>query len=104
MLRITKAQLKVLACLLSVLLPIGIAQPSKAEAGVRVKGYYRSDGKYVREHYRTSPDKNFWNNWSSKGNVNPYTGKRGDRTYDQYLNGKYKAPTYYYKSTSRGRR
>jgi len=25
-------------------------------------------------------DGSFWNNWSSKGNVNPYTGKKGYKT------------------------
>jgi hypothetical protein len=41
---------------------------------VYVNGYYRWDGTYVRPHYRTRPDGNFWNNWSSYGNINPYTG------------------------------
>lgn len=44
---------------------------------VRVKGYYRSNGTYVPPHYRTAPDRNPYNNWSTKGNVNPYTGKPG---------------------------
>jgi hypothetical protein len=44
---------------------------------VWVNGYYRSDGTYVRGHYRSAPDGNSWNNYSTKGNTNPYTGKRG---------------------------
>jgi hypothetical protein len=49
-----------------------------ATAGdVRVKGYYRKDGTYVPPHYRSSPDDNFSNNWSTYGNRNPYTGKLG---------------------------
>jgi len=49
-----------------------------AEAGpVRTKGYTRKSGTYVAPHYRTSPDHSKSNNWSTKGNVNPYTGKRG---------------------------
>jgi hypothetical protein len=44
-----------------------------------IQGYYRRDGTYVRGHNRTNPDGNFWNNWSSRGNVNPYTGKVGSR-------------------------
>jgi hypothetical protein len=46
---------------------------------VRVRGYYRSNGTYVQPHYRSAPDGNFYNNWSTKGNVNPYTGKRGTK-------------------------
>lgn len=44
---------------------------------VRVKPYYRSNGTYVQPHYRTSPDRNIWNNYSTKGNINPYTGRKG---------------------------
>lgn len=44
---------------------------------VRVKPYYRQDGTYVQPHYRTSPDRNIWNNYSTRGNVNPYTGNKG---------------------------
>lgn len=34
---------------------------------------------YVQGHYRSEADGNFWNNWSTKGNVNPYTGQPGTR-------------------------
>ena len=54
-----------------------------ADAGgrVSVKGYMRKDGTYVSPHYRTAPDGSFYNNWSTKGNVNPYTGKEGTLNY-----------------------
>lgn len=42
-----------------------------------VNGYRRKDGTYVRPHYRSTPDNSFSNNWSTKGNTNPYTGKPG---------------------------
>ncbi len=48
-------------------------------AQVRVRGYVRRDGTYVQPHYRSNPDGNFYNNWSTKGNVNPYTGEPGTR-------------------------
>ena len=48
-------------------------------AATRVRGYFRKDGTYVAPHYRSAPDGNFWNNWSTKGNVNPYTGKPGTK-------------------------
>ena len=46
-----------------------------------VNGYHRSDGTYVQGHYRSSPDNYRNNNWSTSGNSNPYTGKKGTRTY-----------------------
>ncbi len=52
-----------------------------ANADVFVRGYYRSDGTRVRSHYRSNPDGNFWNNWSTFPNVNPYTGQVGTKFY-----------------------
>ncbi len=42
-----------------------------------VKGYYRSNGTYVRGHYRSRRDNNPYNNWSTRGNINPHTGDEG---------------------------
>ena len=48
-----------------------------------VKGHYRdTDGDgyketYVQPYSRTTPDGSQYNNYSSQGNVNPYTGKQG---------------------------
>jgi hypothetical protein len=50
-----------------------------ADADVHVSGYYRSNGTYVQPHWRSDPDGNPHNNWSTYPNVNPYTGKRGTR-------------------------
>jgi hypothetical protein len=50
-----------------------------AAAIVSVRGYYRSNGTYVAPHYRSDPDGNFNNNWSTKGNINPFTGKEGTK-------------------------
>ena len=44
---------------------------------VRVRGYYRSNGTYVQPHYRTAPNHTNWDNFSTLGNINPYTGQRG---------------------------
>ncbi len=44
-----------------------------------VRPYVRRDGVYVPSHRRTVPDGNRWNNWSTRGNVNPYTGKPGTK-------------------------
>ena len=57
---------------------------SLAYADVHVRGYTKSDGTVVKEHYRSDPDGDASNNWSHIGNVNPYTGKEGTkRDYDQ---------------------
>lgn len=40
-----------------------------ASAGnVRVRGYYRKDGTYVRPHIRSSPDGHRWNNYGPSTN------------------------------------
>jgi hypothetical protein len=52
----------------------------QTQADVSVRGYYRKDGTYVRPHMRSDPDGNFNNNWSTKGNINPYTGEEGTKT------------------------
>jgi murein L,D-transpeptidase YcbB/YkuD len=44
---------------------------------VKVKGYYKKDGAYVQPHYRTAPNSTNIDNFSTKPNVNPYTGKKG---------------------------
>jgi uncharacterized protein YgiM (DUF1202 family) len=49
---------------------------------VKVKGYYRKDGTYVQPHYRTAPNSTNRDNFSTKGNVNPYTGEAGYVTPD----------------------
>jgi hypothetical protein len=60
---------------LSLLLLVSIIKITEARVGVR--GYYRGNGTYVQPHYRSDPDSSRWNNWSTKGNYNPYTGKKG---------------------------
>ena len=49
----------------------------KAFADVYVRGHYRSNGTYVDPHYRTSPNSNISDNYSTWGNSNPYTGQKG---------------------------
>lgn len=50
-----------------------------SKSSVSVKGYYKKNGKYVAAHKRSKPDKTKKNNWSTKGNTNPYTGKLGTK-------------------------
>lgn len=44
---------------------------------MRVSGYTRKDGTYVQPYFRTAPNSTNLDNFSTKGNVNPYTGKPG---------------------------
>lgn len=46
---------------------------------VHVKGYYRKNGTYVQSHYRSLPNRTKSDNYSTKGNINPYTGKEGTK-------------------------
>jgi hypothetical protein len=52
---------------------------SHSSGDVHVRGYTKKDGTYVAPHYRSHPDKSYNNNWSVKGNTNPYTGKAGTK-------------------------
>ena len=52
---------------------------------VSVKGYYKpSTGSYVMPFYRTSPNKTKLDNYSTKGNYNPYTGRAGTKNLYRY--------------------
>jgi len=42
-----------------------------------VDGYVRRDGTYVAPHYRSEANGYRYDNYSSQGNTNPYTGERG---------------------------
>ena len=70
-----------------------------ANADVYVRGYYRSNGTYVAPHYRSDPDGNFWNNWSTYPNINPYTGRIGTRLTPPY-SPRMSFPSYRFPSTS----
>ena len=48
-------------------------------AVTRVKGYIKKNGTFVTPHFRSKKNRKKWDNWSSKGNVNPFTGKKGTR-------------------------
>jgi len=63
---------------------------SLAQAGdVWFEGYTKQDGTKVEGHYRSSPNNTVKDNFSTYGNINPYTGERGtkkpqDDYYDNY--------------------
>ena len=47
----------------------------------QVKGYTRSNGTYVQGYERSSPNSTVQDNYSYKGNSNPYTGRQGTNYY-----------------------
>ncbi len=51
---------------------------SSPSSGItRVKSYYRKNGTFVQSHRRTKANDTKYDNWSTKGNINPDTGKEG---------------------------
>jgi hypothetical protein len=87
-----------------------IATTTAASADEYVRGYTRQNGTYVAPHYRSSPDNSYNNNWSVRGNQNPYTGQYGTRapTYNDRSPPRdtFSAPTYnnFNSNTSPGQR
>lgn len=49
-----------------------------------VKSYVKKDGTYVDSYKRSKKDNTTLNNWSTKGNSNPYTGKKGTKKAKQW--------------------
>jgi hypothetical protein len=58
--------------LLALSLAAGADQP--------VRGYTRQDGTYVAPYVRSNPNSTSSDNYSTRGNSNPYTGERGYRS------------------------
>ncbi len=52
---------------------------SKSASDVHVNGYTKKDGTVVQPYTRTRENSTQKDNYSSKGNVNPYTGKVGTK-------------------------
>lgn len=56
---------------------VALACASTAWADVCTQGYVRKDGTYVQPHCQANPNETKLDNYSTKGNVNPYTGQKG---------------------------
>jgi hypothetical protein len=67
--------LKIVALALVLAVPAlaGTKPPVKHKATVTKQGEYR------QQHYQTAPNKTQTDNYSAKGNTNPYTGKPGTK-------------------------
>lgn len=46
---------------------------------VPVRPHIRNNGTFVMPHFRTSPNATIKDNWSTRPNINPFTGKGGTR-------------------------
>ncbi|MCX6075695.1 MAG: hypothetical protein NTW78_02265 [Campylobacterales bacterium] len=63
--------------LLSLFILFGLFSP--ASAATHVKGYTKSNGTHVTSHMRSNSNSSKKDNYSTKGNVNPYTGAVGTK-------------------------
>jgi len=58
------------------------AGAAEAKGSHTVRTYVKKSGTVVLRHRQTNPDHTKANNWSTKGNVNPYTGTPGTKSPD----------------------
>lgn len=59
-----------------------------------VRGYLRNNGTYVMPYHRTAPNHTKQDNYSTKGNTNPYTGKKGTVNINNNYGSRLYASTY----------
>lgn len=45
-----------------------------------VNGHFKSNGTYVKSHRRSRKNNTEFDNWSTRGNYNLFTGKRGTKS------------------------
>jgi hypothetical protein len=57
----------------------GMTGTGSSSSSHAVRGYTTKRGTYVAPHRQTNPDHTQRNNYSTRGNVNPWTGKAGTR-------------------------
>ncbi len=68
---------------LAAVVPVATADIAEAKGGRSgyhyVAPYTTSKGTHVQGHYQTDPNGTRADNWSTRGNVNPMTGKPGTK-------------------------
>lgn len=64
---------------LSLVVILLFAIPLFAQRPKAVRPYVKRNGTYVQRHYRTTPNRTRVDNYSTKGNRNTFTGKKGYR-------------------------
>ena len=63
--------------------PIVLPDTAHARSDQQVRGYVKQNGTYVQPYRRTHKDSTYNNNYSTRGNVNPYHGKAGTKPRDE---------------------
>lgn len=56
---------------------IALASSLVFARGTSVKGHFKKSGSYVQPHKRSQSNSFKSDNYSHKGNINPYNGKKG---------------------------
>lgn len=69
-------QMRLAFTVLAAWLLVGVAD-AKAQGSTQRRGYVTRNGVHVPPSRQTRPDASKLNNWSTRGNVNPYTGRAG---------------------------
>jgi len=64
--------------LIAFLICLLISSSSYARSS-HTRGYVKKNGTYVAPAYKSSPNKSKYDNYTTKGNINPYTGKKGNK-------------------------
>jgi hypothetical protein len=80
---------------LLILIPFTLIGQSKSSSDVYVKGYVRKNGTVVPGYYRSAPNNTNRDNFSTRGNTNPYTGSKG------YIKRDNKSSNYTYSQNSK---
>ena len=62
------------------MLILAVATSGLAQRSRSVRGSVTKTGQVRQPHVRTAPDRTQTNNYLTKGNVNPHTGKAGTKT------------------------
>lgn len=63
---------------------MGVCLIANAADAAYTRGYTKRNGTYVSGYHRTRADHTRSNNYSTRGNVNPYTGKKGYKPMTKY--------------------
>jgi hypothetical protein len=77
-------QMRSLFALAVIAIMVSASQVAFAKGGTSggshsVRGHTTKNGTYVPPHRATNPNGTKSDNWSTKGNTNPYTGKQGTK-------------------------
>lgn len=101
-----KKSMKIFISILLITLLSNTVQSQTSPNHIWIEGYTRNDGTFVRGHYKTKSNSTTNDNFTTYGNINPYTQEPGWISrekemleYDPYLN--YKIPETYVYSTIR---